>query len=580
MGDGFEVPRDALTRRRFDLAALLVKFLLQIVEALCRSVGQLVQLFQRGRPLLLDLLTQLHQNVLAFFHQLVREIVVVIHFCKKTMGSHLGVAQTHENSRQVKKLVRPEHSSARFQTFHKDHAVTSPSIPHLGKRLSRLLALQTMLVLGLVCVAVYWGSLLTVMQRQQDNLNHKQAALQHLLQEGRASHTPGVMMHMLSDFLTGHDELSLRITGSSGQLLFEQLRQPVDDKRSERRSFTIDLPSAQAGQPGQTVQVLLMLDRRPDDALLRQLAWILGLAAISSALLVSVSSAFLVRRGLAPLHSLVEQTRQLGVQDLTRDWQKRLDDTDQPQELRPLIGQFNALLERLAVAYRQMEAFNADVAHELNTPLTTLISSCELALRKPRDAEELRDILASNLEDLQRMAGIVADMLFLSHADRGESARRTLVPSMAGLASEVIDYHEASLQEAGLQIKVEGDASAEVDARLLRRALSNLLGNATRYAHAGSTIALRIINSTPDGTLRLEVSNIGPEIAPEHLPRLFDRFYRSDASRSHGDRNHGLGLAIVAAIARMHGGRAFVDSSQSITTVGMVLPATASTAMR
>ena len=149
-----------------------------------------------------------------------------------------------------------------------------------------------------------------------------------------------------------------------------------------------------------------------------------------------------------------------------------------------------------------------------STPLTTLISSCELALRKPRDAEELRDILASNLEDLQRMAGIVADMLFLSHADRGESARRTLVPSMAGLASEVIDYHEASLQEAGLQIKVEGDASAEVDARLLRRALSNLLGNATRYAHAGSTIALRIINTAPDETLRLEVSNIGPEIAP------------------------------------------------------------------
>ena len=425
-----------------------------------------------------------------------------------------------------------------------------------------------MLVLGLVCVAVYWGSLLTVMQRQQENLDHKQAALLHLLQEGRASHTPEVMTHMLSDFLTGHDELSLRITKDTGQRIFEQLRQPVNDLRSEHRSFTIDLPSPQAGQSRQTVQVLLMLDRRPDDALLRQLAWILGLAAVGSALLVSITSAFLVRRGLAPLHSLAEQTRQLGAQNLSR----RLDDTDQPQELRPLIKQFNALLERLAVAYRQMEAFNADVAHELNTPLTTLISSCELALRKPRNAEELRDILASNLEDLQRMAGIVADMLFLSHADRGESARRIQVASMAALASEVIDYHEASLQEAGLQVQIEGDASAQVDARLLRRALSNLLGNATRYAHSGSTIEVLIKEVPQKHRLHLSVRNHGQQIEAAHLPRLFDRFYRSDASRSQADRNHGLGLAIVSAIARMHGGEAFVTSDeQGITTIGISL---------
>ncbi len=461
---------------------------------------------------------------------------------------------------------------ARLQHSDKNHAVTSQPIQHLGKRLSRSLALLTMLGLGLVCVAVYWGSWLAVMQRQQESLKHKQQAVQHLLQEGRASHTPGVMLHMLSDFLTGHDELSLRITSSNGQLLFEQLRQPVDDKRSERRSFVIDLPAVQAEAPKQAVQVLLMLDRRPDDALLRQLAWILGIAAVSSSLLVSTASAFLVRRGLAPLHSLVEQTSQLGAQDLSRDWQKRLDDTDQPQELRPLIDQFNALLERLAVAYRQMEAFNADVAHELNTPLTTLISSCELALRKPRSAEELRDILASNLEDLQRMAGIVADMLFLSHADRGESARRIQVASIAALASEVIDYHEASLQEAGLQVQIEGDASAQVDARLLRRALSNLLGNATRYARSGSTIEVLIKEVPQKHRLHLSVRNHGQQIEAAHLPRLFDRFYRSDASRSQADRNHGLGLAIVSAIARMHGGEAFVTSDeQGITTIGISL---------
>lgn len=454
-----------------------------------------------------------------------------------------------------------------------DHASPSPSqIPNLSRRLSRSLALQTMLGLGLVCVAVYWGSWLALAQRQQESLEQKQVTVTHLLQQARASHSASSMQHMLSDFLTGHEDMSIRVSYASGALLFEKLHQPLDDVHSARRSFSVMLPAHVDQQEQQRVQVLLMLDRRPDDALLRQLAWILGLAAVSGALLVSLFSAWLVRRGLAPLHSLVEQTRQLGAKDLTHDWQTRLDDSNQPQELRPLIAQFNALLERLAVAYRQMEAFNADVAHELNTPLTTLISSCELALRKPRDAGELRDILASNLEDLQRMAGIVADMLFLSHADRGESAHRIQVASLASLADEVVEYHEAALQEAGLQVRVQGDAQAQVDARLLRRALSNLLGNATRYATPGSCIEIQI--SMPQaGQVTLAVHNQGQAIAPEHLPRLFDRFYRSDAARSQADRNHGLGLSIVAAIARMHGGQAFAHSDHPVTSIGLSLPA-------
>lgn len=445
-------------------------------------------------------------------------------------------------------------------------------IPNLSRRLSRSLALQTMLGLGLVCVAVYWGSWLALAQRQQESLEQKQVTVTHLLQQARANRSASSMQHMLSDFLTGHEDMSIRVSHADGTLLFEKLHQPLDDVHSARRSFSVVLPAHVDQQAQQVVQVLLMLDRRPDDALLRQLAWILGLAAVSGALLVSMFSAWLVRRGLAPLHSLVEQTRQLGAKDLSRDWQTRLDDSNQPQELRPLIAQFNALLERLAVAYRQMEAFNADVAHELNTPLTTLISSCELALRKPRDAGELRDILASNLEDLQRMAGIVADMLFLSHADRGESAHRIQVASLASLADEVVEYHEAALQEANLQVQVQGDAQAQVDARLLRRALSNLLGNATRYATPGSCIEIQI--SMPQaGQVTLAVQNQGQAIAAEHLPRLFDRFYRSDAARSQADRNHGLGLSIVAAIARMHGGQAFAHSDRSVTRIGLSLPA-------
>ncbi|MEG2977832.1 MAG: two-component sensor histidine kinase, partial [Comamonas sp.] len=172
----------------------------------------------------------------------------------------------------------------------------TPGIPHLGKRLSRSLALQTMLGLGFVCLAVYWVTAIMLTQRQQDSLLHKQQAVEHLLQEGRAAHTPDMLMHMLDDFLTGHDELSLRITDASGQLLFEKLRQPLNDPRSERLSFSVELPgvlSRAPSQAAQSVQVALMLDKHPDDAMLRKLAWTLGLASIVGALLVSLFSTWL-----------------------------------------------------------------------------------------------------------------------------------------------------------------------------------------------------------------------------------------------------------------------------------------------
>jgi two-component system heavy metal sensor histidine kinase CusS len=204
------------------------------------------------------------------------------------------------------------------------------SDPELSRRLSRSLALQTMLGLGLVCVAVYWGSWLALAQRQQESLEQKQVTVTHLLQQARANRSASSMQHMLSDFLTGHEDMSIRVSYASGALLFEKLHQPST-------MFTAPgAASASCCQPmwisrSSRSQVLLMLDRRPDDALLRQLAWILGLAAVSGRCWCRCSSAWLVRRGLAPLHSLVEQTRQLGAKDLTHDWQTRLDDSNQPR---------------------------------------------------------------------------------------------------------------------------------------------------------------------------------------------------------------------------------------------------------
>ncbi|CAJ0790241.1 two-component sensor histidine kinase [Pandoraea cepalis] len=194
----------------------------------------------------------------------------------------------------------------------------------------------------------------------------------------------------------------------------------------------------------------------------------------------------------------------------------------------------------------------------------------EVALRKARDADTLRDVLGSHLEDLQRMSMIVQDMLFLSQADRGAEARREHVASLAGVARAVVELHEAAIEEAGLKVRIDGDATGLADVRLLQRALSNLIGNATRHAHPHSTVVVQI--DRLDGEIALRVVNEGQTISAEHLPNLFNRFYRADAARSDAARNHGLGLAIVAAIARMHGGRTMVDSSNGITSIGLMVP--------
>lgn len=433
----------------------------------------------------------------------------------------------------------------------------------LRGRLSRWLALQTMLGLGLVCAAVYVVIAATLSQRQDETLKQKQTAVEHLLTEGRGAHDMAGVRHLLKDFLAGHDELSLRMVNGDGQIIFETSKRQPPVADSKRWMFDIRLPPDAGG----SAHAVLVLDKRTDEALLGRLAWTLAMAALTGALAVSVGGFLLVRLGLAPLHKLVEQTRQVTATDL----QRRLDGAGQADELQPLIQQFNELLDRIGLAYRQMEAFNADVAHELNTPLATLISSCELALRKPRSAEEMREALGSNLEDLHRLTSIVGDMLFLSNADRGVPARRAWTASLGVLAAEVLEFHEAALLDAGLQAEVLGDAAAEIDARLLRRALSNLLGNATRYARTGSSVLVHI-DRQDNGEVRIAVHNEGPTIDPGHLPRLFDRFYRADTARTHADRNHGLGLAIVAAIARMHDGQVFAVSADGVTRVGMILP--------
>ncbi len=448
----------------------------------------------------------------------------------------------------------------------------APAIPHLGRRLSRWMALLSMLGLGAVSLVVFLVFDNTLTARQKEMLDQKQQSLMHVLRDDSTAHRDKALDHLLTDFLAGHGDYAIRVVDSQGHVLFDSIPADWSSHHTLRRNFAVTITAPQY-HPARAATATLVMDLRPDQALLHGLGGTLFAAMVAGSLLLALFGGLLVQRSLQPIESLVSQISLLSA----RDFERRLDGSGLPQELQPIVTQFNALLDRLADAYRQLEAFNADVAHELNTPLATLISSTEVVLRKPRSVEELREVLASHLEDLGRMAAMVGDMLFLSRADQGVGARETGVVSLAAVAQDVVEFYEAVALDADLQLAVSGDAQAQVDAPLVRRALSNLLSNATRYALAGSAIRIDIRTRWQHEHAHavITVSNTGPDIAPEHLRHLFDRFYRADASRHNPERNHGLGLAIVKAIATMHGGSVFAQSQGGETTFGLILPVAA-----
>lgn len=431
----------------------------------------------------------------------------------------------------------------------------------LGRRLSWWLALQSLAVLTVLCAGVYVASDWQLSTRQRDAMAQKQEQVRHLLVEATRDHDIAALKHKLDDFFIGHLNLALVLTQSDGTTFYQSA---TVARGSDEQRVTFETPRPAAA--GETLTATLTVDTRDDAALLQSLAFVLVAAALVGALTVSAGGVALVRLGLRPMRQLVEQTRQLSADRL----HYRLDGSAQPEEMQPLIAQFNDLLGRLSLAYDQLEGFNADVAHELCTPMATLISSTEIALSKVRSAEELREVLGSHLDDLHRVSAIVTDMLFLSHADRGATARRIATESLAAVVAEVLEYHEAALEDAGLRVEICGDASGAFDVALLRRALSNLIDNATRYAVRGSVVRVEIDRRWP-GEVSLTVVNRGVAIAPEQVPRLFDRFYRSDRSRLGAHQHHGLGLSIVAAIARMHQGKPFAASRDGFTAIGISL---------
>ncbi|MCQ2028760.1 heavy metal sensor histidine kinase [Stutzerimonas zhaodongensis] len=292
----------------------------------------------------------------------------------------------------------------------------------------------------------------------------------------------------------------------------------------------------------------------------------LWLALAAGALLAFLLGWWVSQRGLRPLRQLTRRALAIDVQRL----HLRLDDCAELSELRALSDALNQMLTRLEAGFSQLSRFSEDLAHEMRTPLSNLMGQTQQTLRRVRSLEEYQSLLASNQEEYERLARMIDNMLFLARAEQADAAIHTQVIELADAVEQLGDYFEGIAEERGMRLLNEAHGCVRADPDLLRRALANLIANALRYGEAGTV--LRISSEQAVERVSVRVFNEGAPIAAEHLPRLFDRFYRCDPSRAQPGDSGGLGLAIVRSIMQLHGGEVWVESDASGTCFSLSFP--------
>jgi len=294
---------------------------------------------------------------------------------------------------------------------------------------------------------------------------------------------------------------------------------------------------------------------------LRQLAGLLAIAVPGALLLASGGGLFLARRALDPIDRITRAAAAIGAEDLSR----RLEFPRSQDEAGRLAATFDAMLERLDRAFRRQRQFTADASHELRTPLAMLASEIDVALAQARTPEEYARILRSLREDVARMSLLVNELLTLARADDGQQLLSSELLDLREILAEVVAAMQPLAAQRGITLAVTELPTLPVqvlgDQTRLTQLLLNLVDNALRYTSPGGSVNTAL--STDSGWAILRVTDTGVGIAPEHLPHIFERFYRADPARAGADgaeRGVGLGLAIAQWIAQAQGGSISVES--------------------
>jgi two-component system heavy metal sensor histidine kinase CusS len=428
----------------------------------------------------------------------------------------------------------------------------------------------------------YWALSQQLDQRAATEIEGKVALMAHLLSEMQEDAAIPAQAHRFNDLLVGHDDLHLAIADAqSGQVLWTSSslaeQSMLDSPSRSARDFLRDRTENQNGRytsasgvrplsSGHLVRFDLSLDRRQDQVLLNAFLSATLLGTPFLLVLIAGGVWLVVNTGLLPLRRF----RRLASSVSTTTLAQRLSLEGMPAELHALGQDFNAMLERIDHGVARLQEFSGDLAHEMRTPVATLMGRSQVALSHPRTNEELRSVLESNIEELQRLARMITDMLFIARTDRSDVLLDRSDVDVSMVARQVAEYLSILADDRQISVEVQGQVWISGDHKLLQRAVTNLLSNAIRHAVSGSIVRIDI--SRRDEVAFLAVTNKGNEIEARHLEKIFERFYRVDSARARHDGGTGLGLAIVQSIMAAHGGRATARSGGGLTTVTLEIP--------
>ena len=322
------------------------------------------------------------------------------------------------------------------------------------------------------------------------------------------------------------------------------------DYRTDGRLFSLVARNEPTDSGTYIVQIAQ--DRSADERFRTQFRALLtiglGLGAIASALIAIT----VTKRGLSPLAKMRRAFERIQPGHLS----ERIEPARWPPELRPLAASFDEMLRRLEDSFTRLSQFSADLAHELRTPIANMLGEAQVALTRQRQPEEYRAVIESTAAECERLSGIIDNLLFLARADSAEQQVMRSSFNARSAVEKIVSFYETLAEDRHIEISCKGDAEIFADPILFNRAIGNLIDNAFRFAPENGRIQISI-RGAENGT-EISVTDNGSGIAPEHLPRVFDRFYRADPSRSAAGT--GLGLSLVKSIVDLHGGTATIES--------------------
>jgi two-component system heavy metal sensor histidine kinase CusS len=316
---------------------------------------------------------------------------------------------------------------------------------------------------------------------------------------------------------------------------------------------------------GREYTIEVAQDRSGDEQFRKKFRALLAMSVGLGTIAFAVIGTTVTRQGLRPLREMTDSLARITPTHLS----ERLDPARWPRELQPLAVAFGEMLQRLESSFVRLSQFSADLAHELRTPIANLLGEAQVALTRARTADEYRSVIESSVSECERLSAIVDNLLFLA---RAESTDRQIQPSFFQARSaveKIAEYYRPLAEDRRVTIDCKGEGKILADPALFDRAVNNLVENALRYTPDEGKI--QILVQPENGQTTVAVHDTGCGIAPEHLPHLFDRFYRVDPARNSGGT--GLGLALVKSIAELHRGSAKIESKVGNgTTVTISFP--------